>query len=79
VLAQTDVTAVATVDFMYDASYGGRAFRTLNVLDEGNREALGIEVGTGINLRREGWLVNHKRVLRLYREEGLNECSTPPH
>lgn len=25
-----------------------------------------------ILLRREGWLVNHKRVLRLYREEGLN-------
>ena len=23
-------------------------------------------------LRREGWLVNHKRVHRLYREEGLN-------
>jgi putative transposase len=25
-----------------------------------------------ILLRREGWLVNHKRVHRLYREEGLN-------
>ena len=23
-------------------------------------------------LRREGWLVNHKRIYRLYREEGLN-------
>ena len=23
-------------------------------------------------LRRKGWLVNHKRVHRLYREEGLN-------
>jgi putative transposase len=23
-------------------------------------------------LRREGWAINHKRVLRLYREEGLN-------
>lgn len=23
-------------------------------------------------LRREGWLINHKRVYRLYREEGLN-------
>lgn len=23
-------------------------------------------------LRREGWLVNHKRVRRIYREEGLN-------
>ena len=25
-----------------------------------------------ILLRREGWVINHKRVLRLYREEGLN-------
>lgn len=24
-----------------------------------------------ILLRREGWLVNHKRVYRLYREDGL--------
>jgi putative transposase len=23
-------------------------------------------------LRREGWMINHKRVRRLYREEGLN-------
>jgi putative transposase len=25
-----------------------------------------------ILLRREGWLVNHKRVYRLYREDGLS-------
>lgn len=25
-----------------------------------------------ILLRREGWLVNHKRVCRLYREDGLS-------
>ena len=25
----------------------------------------------GVLLRREGWMVNHKRVYRLYREEGL--------
>jgi putative transposase len=30
------------------ALYGGRAFRTLNVIDEGNREGLGIEVATSI-------------------------------
>lgn len=36
------------LDFMTDALYGGRKFRTLNVIDEGNREALAIDVGTSI-------------------------------
>ena len=33
---------------MHDALYGGRKFRTFNVIDESNREALAIEVGTSI-------------------------------
>ncbi len=33
---------------MTDALYGGRKFRTLNVLDEGNREALTIDVAISI-------------------------------
>jgi putative transposase len=36
------------LDFMHDALYGGRRFRTLNVLDEGNREGLAIDIGTSI-------------------------------
>ncbi len=36
------------VDFMQDRLYDGRAFRTLNVLDEGNREGLGIEIATSL-------------------------------
>jgi putative transposase len=36
------------LDFMHDALYDGRRFRTLNVLDEGNREGLAIEVGTSL-------------------------------
>jgi putative transposase len=36
------------LDFMADALYDGRGFRTFNVLDEGNREALAIEIGTSI-------------------------------
>jgi putative transposase len=36
------------LDFMHDALYGGRRFRTLNVLDEGNRQGLGIDIGTSI-------------------------------
>lgn len=39
---------VWALDFMTDALYGGRKFRTLNVLDEGNREALAIEVAISI-------------------------------
>ncbi len=36
------------LDFMTDTLYSTRAFRTLNVIDEGNREALGIEVAHSI-------------------------------
>lgn len=40
------------LDFMRDTLYDGRPFRTLNVIDEGNREALRIEVGTSISSLR---------------------------
>ena len=40
------------LDFINDALYGGRRFRTLNVLDEGHREGLAIEVGTSIPAAR---------------------------
>jgi putative transposase len=36
------------MDFMHDVLYGGRQCRTFNVMDESNREALGIEVGVSI-------------------------------
>ena len=41
-----------SLDFMHDALYDGRRFRTLNVLDDGNRQALGIEVATSIPSQR---------------------------
>lgn len=40
--------AVWALDFMSDALYGGRRFRTLNVLDEGVRQALAIVIDTSI-------------------------------
>jgi len=43
---------IGSLDFMHHALYGGRHFRTLNVLDEGDREALGIEVATSIPSQR---------------------------
>lgn len=40
------------MDFMSDALYRGRRFRTLNVLDEGVREGLAIEVDTSLTAAR---------------------------
>jgi putative transposase len=47
-LAPTAHNRIWAMDFMHDALYGGRRFRTFNVIDEANREALSIEVGTSI-------------------------------
>ncbi len=40
------------VDFMSDMLYSGTRFRTLNVLDEGNREALAVEVALSLPAAR---------------------------
>jgi len=47
------------------------------------KELAGIRVGFGyrrlhVMLEREGWEINHKRVYRLYREEGLGLRKKPP-
>ena len=47
-LASHELNRVWALDFMRDTLHDGRAFRTLNVIDEGNREALRIECGTSI-------------------------------
>ena len=41
----TEINETWSLDFMRDTLYDGRPFRTLNVIDEGNREGLRIEVG----------------------------------
>ncbi len=46
--APSHLNVIWAADFMADALNGGRWFRTLNVIDEGNRQALGIEVATSI-------------------------------
>ena len=38
------INQVWSMDFMSDASMDGRKFRTFNVIDDYNREGLGIEV-----------------------------------
>ena len=40
------------LDFMHDRLEDGRPLRTLNVLDEGNREVLAIEAETSLPSRR---------------------------
>ncbi len=43
---------VWSADFMSDALYGGTRFRTFNVLDDFNREALAIEIDTSLTSER---------------------------
>ena len=47
-IAGNELNQTWAVDFMSDVLYGRRWFRTFNVIDEANREALGIEVATSI-------------------------------
>ena len=46
------INAVWAIDFMRDGLYGGRIFRTFNVIDEADRGALGIEAAVSIPARR---------------------------
>jgi len=41
-----------SLDFMSDSLYSGRKFRTLNIIDDFNREALWIEIDTGLPAAR---------------------------
>lgn len=47
-LTHREVNRVWALDCMLHIMYGGRPFRTLNVIDEGSREALCIECSTSI-------------------------------
>lgn len=63
--------AVWALDFMSDCLYDGRRFRTLNVLDEGVREALAIELRY-IQPGKPDQNAYIERFNRTYREEVLN-------
>lgn len=47
-LAPAGLNEIWAIDFMHDRLYDGRCFRTFNVIDEGNREALGIEISPSL-------------------------------
>ena len=48
----TMANQVWSMDFMLDALTDGRSFRTLNVMEDYNREVLGIEVDFSLPARR---------------------------
>src|SRR5690349_12243875 len=50
--APTTANQIWALDFMHDTLYGGKTFRTLNVIDEVNREALAVEVDTSLPAAR---------------------------
>jgi putative transposase len=54
------------LDFMHDTLYCGKRFRTLNVIDEGTRECLAIEVDTSLPAARVIRVMD-----RLKQERGL--------
>jgi putative transposase len=46
--APVELNCAWSIDFMSDELYRGRQFRTLNVLDEGLRDALWVVIDTSI-------------------------------
>lgn len=49
---QATINQSWSMDFMSDSLVNGRKFRTLNVIDDCNREALAIEIDTSISAKR---------------------------
>jgi putative transposase len=55
-----------SMDYMRDSLMNGRPFRTLNIIDDYNREALGIEIGTSLPAGRVIQLLNSLVTMRGY-------------
>jgi putative transposase len=55
---------VWALDFMHDTLYHGERFRTLNVIDEMNREALAIEIDTSLPAGRVTRVMEQLKELR---------------
>jgi len=58
-----------SLDFMSDSLACGRAFRTLNIIDDFNREALWIEVDTSIPAERVIRVLDHLALWRGYPQQ----------
>lgn len=57
--------AIWVLDFMGDTLYGRRRLRTLNVLDDGVREGLAIEVDASLPGERVVWVFEQVVAWRL--------------
>lgn len=58
------INEVWSMDFMHDALSDGRSFRTFNVIDDFNREGLGIEVDLSLPSARIIRALEHYRMAR---------------
>ena len=58
------VNQVWSADFMSDALWNGKRFRTFNVIDDFNREALAVEIDTGISAHRVVRILNQIAIWR---------------
>jgi putative transposase len=56
-IAPQEHNTMWALDFMYDTLYYGRSFRTINVIDESNREVLAIEVNQSLPAARVAWVM----------------------
>jgi len=70
------MNVVWALDFMRDTLYGGRVFRTLNVIDEANRGALGIDIAVSIPAVRVIAFV--EQLIELYGRPGAIRCDNGP-
>lgn len=64
------------LDFMGDTLYDGRCSRTLNVLDEGNREALAIDISTSLPSVRVVQVL--KQLVAMHGAPAMLRCDNGP-
>ena len=69
-------TLTLALDFMGDTLYNRRCYRTLNVLDEGNREGLAIEIDTSLPSGRVIALLD--QLVAIHGTPGRLRCDNGP-
>jgi putative transposase len=75
-VAPISLNGIWAVDFMHDALYSGRTFRTFNAIDEANREALVIEAGVSIPSRRVTRVLD--QAIEMYGRPAAIRCDNGP-